>query len=259
MDDRSRQDTGDFLKRGAWFGGLPGPLQDVILRRSLLRTYRRGAVVQYEDAPAVGLIAVLEGRLHLVRHVGASDAALLHVAGPGYWTGEVAIIDGRTLVTCVARTFVKALVFSKHAFDRLVADEPRYYPSFARLVTDRFRLLAGFHAEALGLSADARLRLRLAELVEMRRLDVGREGPVVVLEMTQGELAQLVGLSRQKLNARLQELQQEGLLTLERQRIRVLDPDGLRATALGSRDERWHARGRASGRAVSPVLRPPVA
>jgi hypothetical protein len=62
-------------------------------------------------------------------------------------------------------------------------------------------------------------------------LHPGDEDPALIL--THAEPAAMVGLSRPRLNARLRALQNEGWVELRSRRLRVLDADGLRATALG--------------------------
>ncbi len=232
MNERQIQEIGAFLRQGEWFGGLPAELQERILRRSVLRTYSKGQFVQFEDGPTLGMIAVLEGQVSLLRHVGDEEPVLMYVGGPGFWFGEIGVLlDDTTLVTGVAQTSVRALILPKAEFDRIVADEPRYYPAFARIVLERFRLITRFLAETLRLSPDYRLRLRLADLADTRRTEETLDGPAVVLGISQSELAGMVGLSRQKLNVRLKQLQAEGWVELGPRRIRVLDPSGLRATA----------------------------
>ena len=235
MNERQRQAIGALLRQGAWFGGLPAALQDSILRRAVLRTFAKGQIIQLEDGPSLGLIALLEGQVATLRHVSDGDPALVHVAGPGFWFGEIGVLLGDgTLVTAVARSSVKALILPKAEFDRIVADEPRYYPAFARIVFERYCLLLRFLAETLRLSPDSRLRLRLADLADaLRTQTTMHDGQAVVLNLSQSELAELIGLSRQKLNGRLRRLQEEGWIGLAPRRIRVLDPGGLRATAAG--------------------------
>jgi CRP/FNR family transcriptional regulator, cyclic AMP receptor protein len=136
--------------------------------------------------------------------------------------------------TAVAMTSVQAFVLPKAAFDRIVDEEPRYYPHFARIVLERFHIVMRFLAESLRLSPDHRLRLRLADLADTKRAQTASDGPAVLLDLSQSELAGLIGLSRQKLNGRLKRLEEEGWVELAPRRIRVLDPGGLRATAAGS-------------------------
>ena len=232
MNERQRQEIGAFLRQGAWFGGLPAALQDLILQRGVLRSFGKGEIIQIEEGPSHGLIAVLEGQVALQHHVSDDDPALIHVAGPGFWFGESGVLmDDALLATAVARSFVKVLALPKAEFDRIIADEPRYYPAFAQLALERYRILMRDLAETLRLSPDYRLRLRLAELAELERTQTTHDGPDVVLFLSQSELAEIIGLSRQKLNVRLRQLQVEGWIAVGPRRIRVLDPCGLRATA----------------------------
>ena len=105
---------------------------------------------QVEDAEPIGLAAILEGRVLLLRHVNDATPTLVHVGGPGFWFGEGAVLDGVTLVTAVAQSATRLLILAKPEFDRIVTDEPRYYPAFAAIVLARYRVLLRFYAEARG-------------------------------------------------------------------------------------------------------------
>lgn len=232
MNERQRHDTETLLRQGDWFSGLPAALQDQILGRSVLRTYDKGQVIQIEDAPAIGLYAILEGQVSLVRHVSNDEPVLIHVGGPGFWFGDVGVLINDTpMVTAVAITTSRILLLPKLEFDRIVADEPRYFAHFARKTIGHFRIVIRFLAETLQLSPDSRLRLRLADLADIHRTQINAvKESTVELAISQAELARLIGLSRQKLNSRLQVLRDEGLIELAPRRIRVLDPARLRAS-----------------------------
>lgn len=233
MDEQARREMRTLLQQGAWFSALPAALQERILRSAVVRSYAKGQMFQVEGTPVAGLTAVIEGRVLILVHVNHDEPALIHVGGPGFWFGEIGVLMGDTaLVTAVAQTATTALVLPKAALERIVADDPRSYPAFARMVFDRYRILMRFLAEARRLGADDRLRLRLADLAELRRLDTSVAGRGVELDITQSQLAAMVGLSRPKLNARLRAIQKEGWVELRPRSIRVLDADGLRATAL---------------------------
>jgi CRP-like cAMP-binding protein len=233
MGERSRAEIGAFLRQGTWFGGLEPELQELILRRSRVLTYGKGQLLQMEEGEAVGLFAVLDGRVLLMRYVNSDRPVLVHVAGPGWWFGEMSLFSPAPMATAVAQGPLTALVFPRASFLGVVAAEPRHYAAFAQLAFSRYRVLLRYYSEARGLSLDDRLRLRLADLAELRRLDVAIEGKAVTLEMSQAELAVLVGLSRQKLNSRLRDLQAQGWIEVGPRRIVVRDAEGLRAATLG--------------------------
>jgi len=213
-----------FLSAGEWFGGLPAPLQQLILSRSVVRKFAKGQVISMQDSAPKGLFAVLEGEVHLVREVGTGDEALMHVGEPGYWFGEFAVLTGRpTVVTVLAHSPVRTLLLSKAQFDRIVADDPRHYEAFARLALDRYAILIRVFAELRDLAPEPRLRGRLAAMARVQLQDRPSAAPAS-LAVSQADLARMVGVSRQTLNAILGKLRQQGLIEVEFRRIRVLDP-----------------------------------
>ena len=212
------------LSAGEWFGGLPAELQHLILSRSLVRKFGKGQVISVEESAPKGLFAVLEGNVHLVREIGAGAEALIHVAEPGFWFGEFGILTGRpTLVTAVAYSRVQALYLPKAQFEHIVAEEPRYYREFARLAFDRYAELLRVFVAPRGLAPEERLRGRLAAMAHARLQDRPQALPVP-LAVSQADLARMVGVSRQTLNALLGKLEREGMIELGFRSIRVLDP-----------------------------------
>jgi CRP-like cAMP-binding protein len=85
------------------------------------------------------------------------------------------------------------------------------------------RRLSASLVEALYLPVDRRVVRRLAELAAM--YDEG--ATPVVIPLRQDDVASLVGATRPTINRVLQQLVDDGLLTLSRGRIEIRDPDGL--------------------------------
>jgi CRP-like cAMP-binding protein len=231
MDEKQRLEVGAFLRQGEWFGGLPAALQRRLLDVAVLRSWPKGHTIQVEDEPVHGLVAILDGQVAMVRHVGDGEPALIHVATPGFWFGDSAVLAGAAVVSAIAQTAVRGLLVPVREVERILADEPRFYPCFFENTLVRLKFLLRYFAETARLSPEYRLRLRLADLADMRRGETTVPGRAVELDITQAELAQIVGLSRQRLNARLKALQKEGWIALGPRRIRVLNPNGLRASA----------------------------
>lgn len=223
MNADEQQEVQKLLSEGAWYGGLPTALQQLILSLSVVRIFAKGQIISLEETLPKGLFAVIEGRVHLVREIGPGDEALVHVAEPGFWFGELAVLNGTaTALTALAHTAVRTLLLSRAHFDRIVAEEPRYYREFARLALERHASLIRAVAEARGLAPEARLRGRLASLARLQRQDRASAAPAA-LAVSQADLARMVGVSRQTLNAMLGKLQREGLIEVGFRRIRVLD------------------------------------
>ena len=98
------------------------------------------------------------------------------------------------------------------------------------MALERYAFAMRFLAQAAVLWAENRLRLRLADLVELQRLESTDEAEHSVLMLTQLELAAVLGVSWQKLNRWLRTLREQGLIELVRPGIiRVCDAERLRA------------------------------
>jgi len=217
------------LRQGDWFASVPASQQEAIVRNSVVRSYKKGRVIILDESPPAGLFVVLEGRVRVVRTLPGGDEVLLHVGEPGFWFGVLGMIAAqKSIGTVIADTETRALMLSRPRFDRMVADEPRFYKSFASLIADRYAVLIKFLAEAHLLAPEDRLRGRLVEAMEYSQREHIRPGPVS-LNLSQSDLAGMIGVSRQTLNELLQRLQAQGLIEVGFRRIRVTDPARLRA------------------------------
>lgn len=219
----------EFLRRGHWFGGLPAGLQSSILARSIVRSYKKGAHIVREGAACRGVYAVLAGRVHVRRGVGASAGSLFHVGEAGFWFGEYGTLSGApAIASIVAATSARVLLLPAAEFELIVAAEPRYFRLFATLLIDRYAIVFRYASEAKGLAAEEWLCTRLQDLARMHRLDAPGDGPVDI-HASQAELATMVGVSRQTLCMLLGRLQERGLIEVNYKKIRVLAPTGLHA------------------------------
>jgi CRP-like cAMP-binding protein len=124
----------------------------------------------------------------------------------------------------LAVTPVRTLQLPVAAFERIVADEPRWYRCFATLTLERHALLYRSFAQSRGLPSEAWLQVRLRDIADMRRREADTERSVR-LDISQSELARMVGLSRQTLSTLLARLAARGLVEVGFRSIRVLDDD----------------------------------
>jgi CRP-like cAMP-binding protein len=218
-----------MLAAGEWFGRLPIQLQELIVRRSVSRAYDKGEVIYRQDSAPKGLCAVLNGRVRLVRVLPGGEERLFHVGDPGFWFGDFAVIGaGKTLVSAIADTEAHVLVLPKTQFDLIARDQPLLYKAIALLIAERYGALLRYLLAAHGSSPLEHLRVRLEEMLLLQRRTAPTDGPVT-LNISQAELAVMIGVSRQTLNSLLSDLRREGLVETSFRSIRVLDPTRLRS------------------------------
>jgi CRP-like cAMP-binding protein len=220
-----------LLREGAWFKALPSALQEEVVRRSVVRTYRRGQTVTRAGTRLDGLHGLLEGRLWVIRPVGQEAEDLIHVAEAGFWIGEYSLFTGDVaMVSTVAKTAARVLMLPRREFESMVDAEPRWFRPFAMLALQRQGFLLRQLSDTRSLAPDDRLRTRLADLVELRLAERFKVGPVV-LRLSQEELARIVGVSRQTVNVLLADLRERGVIEVGFRSLRIPDPERLYAEA----------------------------
>ncbi len=213
-----------------WFGALGQGIQEAVIANAGIRHFMAGQTISPEDAPPIGLFAVLEGQVDLVRHVGEDRQILYHVGGPGFWFGELGVIRGEmTAVTVLAREDTTVLMLPVSRFRELADQHPEFLAACMRLVCQRFAILIRYLAQAQWLGPEEYLRVRLADLAELRRQDRTGTG-TEELDISQADLARMVGTSRQTVNAVLQRIEAEGLIEVRFRKIRILDVERLRGS-----------------------------
>lgn len=210
------------LKQSPWFSSLPEALKTQILQRSTVRSFRKGEFMIREGGPPRGLYGLMHGRSRHVRSVGDGDEVLIHVGEPGIWFGEFPLLSGLPSIGSVlADTPVRTLFLPAAEYMRIVEVEPRFYREFNRLMWERYALLFRFMAEAQGLAPEAWLRSRLLGVAEVQQGERPLRGPATIT-MSQSELANMIGLSRQTLSTLLARLQARGVIEVGYRTIRLL-------------------------------------
>jgi CRP-like cAMP-binding protein len=215
----------DVLARDAWFRGCPDALQDALLAHSRPRQFAAGeAVYRQGEPPRHALFCVLEGAI-CVGHVSSEGTASLVVyLEPFHWFGDVSLIDGRgrqhdAFADGPATVLCVALAPFANWLDR----HPAHWRDIARLSAYKLRVAYEVIADP------GTLHQRLARRLWWMAHGFGsrQAEPTRVLKVSQGLLAQMMGSSRQSINATLRELEASGAIRLRYRMIDVLDLPGL--------------------------------
>ena len=205
---------------------------DALAARVATRRYRRGEIVFREGDPGDALFVVLSGR---VRISGASDTgleAILVTLRPGEFFGSLALLDGAprsAMATAIEAADV--IVLPRDAFRRLVDEVPTIRDHVLVALASEIHRLTDDVEELHFLDIAGRLAARLARLAEAQGATAGDREVRLAGPLTQGELAAMVGSTRQSVNRFLGYLVDDGLVRVERDAIVIADMRGLRRAA----------------------------
>ena len=194
--------------------------------------YPTGSVLFVEgDEPRLVLV-ILEGRLKLTRTAVDGREVLIEFRGPGELVGELGAVDdvARSATATVVEP-LEAIVIPATRFRRLLADRGTVALAVLTMVVGRLRQSAQRRLESGTSDALAKLCGRLVELAEDTEPAAG--GVVEIPSpLTQQELAEWIGVSRDAVVIALRHLRERGWVETGRRRIRILDIEALRHAAI---------------------------
>ena len=196
------------------------------------RHYRPGQPVFVEGEPSTHVVVVLEGRIKVARTSADGDEALIEIRGPGELLGEMGVVAGEPRSASLwAVSEVDALTVTADRFLRLIDEQQGLREAILRAFSDRLRQSAHRQLELSVGDAFARLCGRLAELAAG---ETPRDDGTVDVEvgLTQQELAEWIGVSREAVVIILRQLRQLGWVETGRKRIRILDLGSLQDAAI---------------------------
>lgn len=219
----------DLLARSPLFSQLvPAELEKIaaLLRR---RRYRAGEPVFREGDPGTALYVVDTGEIRILLGGADGKEVVLSLLGPGEFFGELALLDGEPRsADAVATVATELLVLPRDDFLRLLREVPAVAVNMLAALSRRFRRTDRLVHDAAFSDVRTRVTRLLIELAETR----GRLGPGGVTigpRLTQGELASMVGVTRESINKCLRAYAAQGLLRHERGRLILLNVERLRA------------------------------
>jgi CRP-like cAMP-binding protein len=218
---------------------LSAPLfadMDDVESRALLETMvpvelSRGDVLFREGDPGDRLYVIAQGKIKLGRRSSDGRENLLSVLGPGEMFGELSLFDPGPR-TATAASVAESVVYElrHHALVQWVNEHPRVATYLLGALARRLRRTNETLADLVFSDVPGRVAKALLDLSE-RFGEPSDEGVRVAHDLTQEELAQLVGASRETVNKALADFAARGWVRREGRAVVLLDLDRLERRA----------------------------
>ena len=173
------------------------------------------------------LFVVLEGKLKLGTTSNDGRENLLSILGPGEMFGELSLFDpGPRTATATAVTDARLLSLAHDQVIGWVSEHPKVSLQLLGRLAQRLRRSNEVLADLVFSDVPGRVAKAIMDLGE--RFGVKKaDGLYVNHDLTQEELAQLVGASRETVNKALADFAGRGWVRLEPRSVVVLDIDRL--------------------------------
>lgn len=208
--------------------GLSDEQKQRVSTNSDMLHVKRGEPVYLPGDPSKYVYLLKAGAVKIIGHAPEGCPVILTVLMPGDIFGELALAgDEPREHRAEAADDTLLCEVPRDLLLELVRDNPAFALQITKLMGLRLRTLRSRIEELLGKSAPARLAHALLELARQYGIE-DREGVLIPVRLSQGDLGKLVGLTRETVNGFLQVWREQGLVEMDRRRIRLRDPDRLR-------------------------------
>jgi CRP/FNR family transcriptional regulator, cyclic AMP receptor protein len=218
LEERERLLRGSYM-----FRELAPELLHRLAQLCHIRTLQDGAVLFQQGDEGDALYGVVSGLIRIVVAGEAGKELTLGLMEAGDVFGEIALLDGltRTGGAQAAEDSV-LLVIQRAHFLQVLEAEPGLARHIIELLCERLRINTDRIAEYAFLNLHARLARKIESLA-IAHGQHGEDGVRIALQMSQTELAQMLGVTREAVNKQLKSWSQAGVLRVERGTITVCD------------------------------------
>src|ERR1700710_684845 len=220
-------DVDEILRRAGLFQGVDPESVEALADEFEIIDAPRGTTLFTEGEPGESLYIVLSGKVKLGRRSSDGRENLVAVMGPADQFGELSLFDpGPRTATAVAVTDAQLARLPKDALHQWITERPKLGLQMLRAVARRLRRTNTMLADLIFVDVPGRVAKQLLQLAQrFGSVDGGQLR--VTHDLTQEELAQLVGASRETVNKALADFAQRGWLRLEGKSVVILDRERL--------------------------------
>ncbi|MET0819566.1 Crp/Fnr family transcriptional regulator [Aeromicrobium endophyticum] len=223
--------TDDVLRQAPLFSGLDDEVASALESSMSSSSLRRGEILFNEGDDGNQLYVVTEGKVKLGRTSPDGRENLLAILGPGQMFGELSFFDpGPRSATATAVTDVELKSLGHEALSPVLNAHPDVAHALLNQLAGRLRRTNEVVGDLVFSDVPGRVAKALLDLASRfgRRAD---DGIHVNHDLTQEELAQLVGASRETVNKALADFASRGWLRLEPRSVVILDLERLQRRA----------------------------
>lgn len=216
-----------MLERVSIFSQLAPAELDALLQIAASKRLRARETLLRKGDEGSQVYALMRGRLKVTAAGEDGKETVLRILDPGEVLGEIALLDGRPRsATVTALEPSELLVIQRRDLIPFLEQHPKVAIKLLEVVVGLVRSVSAQLEDTVFLNLPARLAKKLLALAET----YGSEQPAGIqidLRLSQHELGEMVGASRESINKQLRTWNAEGILLSERGFITIRDVGAL--------------------------------
>ena len=228
MNSPTHQEKRQIFERHLLFGKLSASEIDSLIGYSRVERYPSGREIFAKGAPGQSLVAVLRGSIKISSLSNEGKEIVFNIINAGEIFGEIAVLDGEERsADATAMTDCELLVLNRRDFLHLLENRADLCMIMLRILCQRLRQTSEQVEDVMFRHLEWRLAKRLLHLAESVGLH-GLQSTSVELHVSQRELGNMAGGSRESVNKILQNWHRQGLIDLGKASVFIRDIEALR-------------------------------
>ena len=222
------------LRKHPIFCDLDSEALDQLCRYAKYATLKRGATIYAKGDPGNSLVAVISGTVKISVSSADGRSAILNLIGPGDIFGEISVLDGQPRsADAIANTNCEIFTIDRREFLPFVRSQPALAMKFIELLCGRLRGTSDQVEQVILQNLPGRLASTLIRLTEKHKQEPNGR----TIAVTQQEISEMVGMTRESINKQLRAWAARGWVRLEHGAIVVLNVAMLRELAEAGGDD----------------------
>jgi CRP/FNR family cyclic AMP-dependent transcriptional regulator len=224
-----------FLGSHPIFGALGPELLNQLSSYAIPRTFKRGTMICERGAPGTALFAICSGTVKISTPSADGRGAVFNLITEGAIFGEIAVLDGlpRT-ADAIALTDCELMVIERRDFVALIRERAEFALKLIEVLCRRLRHTTAQLEDVMLLDLPG----RLAKALLLQAADgVAPASGAHKIALTQRNLSEMIGVSRESTNKQLRAWEKQKLIELQRGGIVILAPQKLAVIASTARKE----------------------
>lgn len=224
--ETSKERTLQFVKHNTFLGALPEAVLLALVQRGHLRSFAQGQSIYQRGDPGDSLMVIVAGRVKITNVTANAREVVLNFLGPGDLNGEIAALDGRERSAgAVALEDTQAFVIYRRDLLTVLSSSPEAMLEVIEVLCEKLRAASAI-VEANALEMTGRAAAGLLRLARQHGR-VTKKGLLIDLNISQRDLGNYFGLSRENVSRQLGKLKDAGLINIDDAYIYILDEAGL--------------------------------
>lgn len=180
------------------------------------RMFKANETLFFAGDPGFVLYLIVSGSVKICRTTPDGDRIVIAMLGAGKVFGEMSLLDGgpRSADAIIAEP-AELLMLDREGFRTVLQENQQVSLDLLAVMADRLRRTNDSVNVSAGLPINGRVARQLLELSDMYGQDVPPAAKKITLKVTQQEIAEMVGCTRESVNKALASFRREKAVTID--------------------------------------------